>query len=170
MFTLNREDGFSTVELLITLVVIGLVFITFSELNVNTRNIINSGDDASSASEAANRIIQHYENLSCASGTPSVEDCLPNTTAPNHITINRNNTPVNTAPFNQTQYYELLGTLGVNSRARVIITNQDVTYNAGVPATGLLKKVRVEVYYGTAGNTKVVKSTLIGLQSEGGSH
>lgn len=169
MFTLRHEGGFSTVELLITLVVIGMVFVIFSELNTNTTSIVAKGEKATTASQAADRIVQYYENLSCASGTTTITECVPDTPSDNPINISSDQSQSEDVFHNKAEYSELL--TEIKGSANVVIESHEIGEGNVDPApTTLLKKVRVEVSYGSGGSAKVVKNTLLGLEAEGGSH
>lgn len=168
MFTLKREGGFSTVELLITLVVIGMVFVIFSELNTNTTSIVAKGEKATTASQAADRIVQYYENLPCASGTTTISDCIPDTGG-NPINISSNPSESEGVFLNKSEYSELLA--NIKGSASVVVESHEIGKgNVDPPPTTLLKKVRVEVSYGSGGSATITKNTLLGLEAEGGSH
>lgn len=59
--------GFSVVELLITLIVIGVVFIAFTTSFASISNISKKGTDVATAGQLAYAKLQEYENLNFAS-------------------------------------------------------------------------------------------------------
>jgi type II secretory pathway pseudopilin PulG len=69
---LRAEDGFSSIELLITLIIIGVTFGAFTTTFTTIQNINKTAIDTNHANEAAFSKVQQYENTSFAS--------LPNTT------------------------------------------------------------------------------------------
>jgi prepilin-type N-terminal cleavage/methylation domain-containing protein len=69
---LHRNRGFTVIELLITLLVVGIVFLSFTTTFAAVSNISQKGSDIALASQAAFGKLQEYENLNYNS--------LPNTT------------------------------------------------------------------------------------------
>lgn len=67
----QNDGGFSVVELLITLVVVGVVFIAFTTSFTSVSNISKKGADVATAGQLAYAKLQEYENLNFTS--------LPNT-------------------------------------------------------------------------------------------
>ncbi len=63
----QNSGGFSVVELLITLVVVGVVFIAFTTSFASISNISKKGTDIATAGQLAYAKLQEYENLSFAS-------------------------------------------------------------------------------------------------------
>lgn len=173
MFTLKREGGFSTVELLITLVVIGMVFVIFSELNTNTTSIVAKGEDATVADEVANKFLQYYETRSCASGILSIDECLENSPSEGHqiskggVLANPNDS---THPFYEnSEYLNSVNQLDGDSKVTITITDQEIGGTLQ-PPEALLKKVKIDVAYGKNGTRHTIKNTILGLKSKGGTH
>jgi type II secretory pathway pseudopilin PulG len=63
----RNSGGFTVVELLITLIVVGVVFLAFTTTFAGVENISKKGTDVASASTAAFAKLQEYENLSYTS-------------------------------------------------------------------------------------------------------
>lgn len=61
--TEQRHSGFTVVELLITLIVVGVVFIAFTTTFAGLENISKKGTDIASASQIAFAKLQAYENF-----------------------------------------------------------------------------------------------------------
>lgn len=59
----KNAGGFSVVELLITLIVVGVVFIAFTTTFASVSNISKKGSDIATASQQAYAKLQEYENL-----------------------------------------------------------------------------------------------------------
>lgn len=60
---LKNSDGFSVVELLITLVVVGVIFLAFTTTFAGVENISKKASDISTAGQQAYAKLQEYENL-----------------------------------------------------------------------------------------------------------
>lgn len=59
----RREDGFSVIELLVTLIVISVVFVAFTTAFAGIENISKKGTDIALANQHAFTKLQEYENL-----------------------------------------------------------------------------------------------------------
>lgn len=63
----KNQAGFSVVELLITLIVVGVVFTAFTTTFASIENISKKGSDIATASQQAYAKLQEYENLNYSS-------------------------------------------------------------------------------------------------------
>lgn len=61
--TKQNNGGFTVVELLITLIVVGVVFVAFTTTFAGVENISKKGSDIATASAAAFSKLESYENL-----------------------------------------------------------------------------------------------------------
>lgn len=128
----QKQGGFSVVELLITLVVIGIIFGAFTTNFVTLQSIFKIGSDVQTANTAAFNKLQEYENRTFTT---------------------LQNAPYNTTPFNTLVQVEdftssLPATLPGTKSAKVYIS----TY------PGLtLKQVVVSVQYGASSNPKKIE-------------
>jgi prepilin-type N-terminal cleavage/methylation domain-containing protein len=58
----NQQQGFSAIELLITLIVVGIVFMAFTTTYAGLLNLTKKGTDIATASQIAFAKLQEYEN------------------------------------------------------------------------------------------------------------
>lgn len=63
----QNSGGFSVIELLITLVVVGVLFMAFTTTFASVENISKKGGDIATASQLAYAKLQEYENLNFSS-------------------------------------------------------------------------------------------------------
>ena len=63
----KNVGGFTVVELLITLIVVGIVFVSFTTTFAGVMNISKKGSDVALASQTAFAKLQEYENLNFTS-------------------------------------------------------------------------------------------------------
>jgi prepilin-type N-terminal cleavage/methylation domain-containing protein len=63
----KNSGGFSVIELLITLIVVGVLFVAFTTTFASVENISKKGSDIATASQIAYAKLQEYENLNYAS-------------------------------------------------------------------------------------------------------
>jgi type II secretory pathway pseudopilin PulG len=63
----HNSGGFTVIELLITLIVVGVVFIAFTTTFAGVENISKKGSDIATASSVAFSKLESYENLNFSS-------------------------------------------------------------------------------------------------------
>lgn len=118
--TSKDNKGFTVVELLVTLLVAGIVFIAFATTFSGIENITKKGSDQALAANAAFSKLQEYENMKFTS--------LPNTT------------PAGTLQEVEDFSGSLSGALGSPRTGKVYINSQSPS----------LKQVVIRVSYGSS--------------------
>ncbi len=124
----NKQAGFSVVELLITLIVIGVVFGSFMTTFLTIKNITKISSDIQSANTVAYAKIQEYQDKSYSS--------LPSTTPKDSL--------VEVEDFTSQLPSDLPGT----KSAKVYLNSY---------TSGSLKQVVVRITYGDTANLKRIE-------------
>lgn len=181
---LRGQDGFSMVEVLITLMVISAAFISLSSLTDTTNSFAGKGSVNAYATDALNKFVTLYDNQNLA----SVNNILGTSAATAQTTVGTT-IGSNSAPFNSLtgvgiDAVNALAKLPAPATAVINVCPVDITIAPGnaaalgstvsscstySSATASLKKVTITVKYGTPQRSRST-AILLAKAVDGGNH
>ncbi len=169
----GAQAGFTIVELLITLIVVGLAFSIFSSLHDSVNSLAGRGQVNINATDTLNRFVQYYQNQKADNLPPPISTpAISND--PYTETIDAN-TSSDSVLFKATGAGAdaLTALKSMPKPAQVVVKTCFASMNLGSVACGQqptkLKAVTITLTYGNPSRTKV-STVLVATQNDGGSH